>query len=365
MELEIETPTPNPAWLRLRAVAAALLAFGAVAAGAAVARADSIGALNAKISQARSQAQSMGADVQAKAEQVTAAKQQAAAAAQREAELSAVLARGEQRSAELAQRVDQTQAHLQRARAHLRRALADLQARLIAIYKGDSPNAAELLLSSRGFRDLANRAELVGRIESSDADLAARVRSLRNQVKEALVAVRQAKAQQDAYNARVSQARDQIAAVRANAEQQAAKLEAARQQEAAAISSLQANVSTWENQVQQIQAAQAAAARQAAQQQQQQAAQAQQPSAASAQQTVANWVGSWAIPQAIVMCESGGNFHAVNPSSGAGGAYQILPSTWHLYGGQGAPQDASPSQQSQIASQIWHDSGPSAWACAQ
>jgi muramidase (phage lysozyme) len=65
------------------------------------------------------------------------------------------------------------------------------------------------------------------------------------------------------------------------------------------------------------------------------------------------------------MCESGGNFNAVNPSSGAGGAYQILPSTWRLYGGSGPPQDASPSQQSSIASQIWADSGPSAWACAQ
>jgi muramidase (phage lysozyme) len=65
------------------------------------------------------------------------------------------------------------------------------------------------------------------------------------------------------------------------------------------------------------------------------------------------------------MCESGGNFNAVNPSSGAGGAYQILPSTWRLYGGSGAPQDASPQDQSRVASQIWADSGPSAWECAQ
>ena len=36
-----------------------------------------------------------------------------------------------------------------------------------------------------------------------------------------------------------------------------------------------------------------------------------------------------------------------------------------LYGGEGAPQDASPSEQSAIASQIWADSGPSAWVCAQ
>jgi predicted nucleic acid-binding Zn-ribbon protein len=336
---------------RVRAVLAALAGGAALAAGVTVAHGQSIGDLQSKIASAQQQAESLSADVQAKADQVAAAQQQAAAAAQREAELSALLAEGQQRSAELAVKVDNTQAHLQRVRAHLKRALAALQGRLVSIYESNAPDAAQILLSSKGFEDLANRAEMVGRIEQADADLAGRVRTLRNEVQDALAAVRQAKAEQDAYNARVADARDQIAAVRANAETQAAKLEAARQQEAAAIQTLQSNVSSWENQVQQIQAAQAAAAEQA--------------SAASAQQTVASWVGDWAIPEAIVMCESGGNFNAVNPSSGAGGAYQILPSTWRLYGGSGSPQDASPSQQSQIASQIWADSGPSAWACAQ
>ncbi|HKH14330.1 MAG TPA: transglycosylase family protein [Solirubrobacterales bacterium] len=360
MKFETDSPIPSAriagrgrhGRLRVAGVAAAvgaLLALGAVAA-----QADSISDLNAKIASAQSQAQSLSASVQAKADQVAAAQQQAAAAAQREAELSGLLAQGQQRSAELGVKVDKTHAHLQRARSHLHRALAALEARLVAIYKGNAPDVTVLLLSSRGFDDLANRAELVGRIEKADADLAARVRKLRNEVKDALAAVRQAKAQQDAYNARVAEARDQIAAVRANAEQQAAQLEAARQQEAAAIATLQSNVSTWESQVQEIQAAQAAAAQEA-----------EQASAASAQQTVASWVGDWAIPEAIVMCESGGNFNAVNPSSGAGGAYQILPSTWELYGGSGAPQDASPSEQSQIASQIWAASGSSAWVCAQ
>jgi hypothetical protein len=74
--------------------------------------------------------------------------------------------------------------------------------------------------------------------------------------------------------------------------------------------------------------------------------------------------GAYAIPSSIVSCESGGNWSAVNPSSGAGGAYQILPSTWRLEGGSGAPQDASPAEQSAIAAKIWADSGPSAWSCA-
>ncbi len=58
------------------------------------------------------------------------------------------------------------------------------------------------------------------------------------------------------------------------------------------------------------------------------------------------------------MCESGGNYGAVNPSSGAGGAYQILPSTWELYGGKGEPQNAPKAEQDRIAAEIWADSGP-------
>ncbi len=315
------------------------------------AAAQSVDDLNSRIASAQSQAQSLGADIDAKAQQVAAAQQQAAAAAQREAQLSGVLAQGEQREAELQTRVQLTQAHLASARAKLRRALTALSQRLVSIYKGDSPDATELLLSASGFDDLANRAELLGRIEDADASLAGRVRQLRNAVAAELVQVRDAKAAQAAFNERIATARDQIAAVRANAEAQAAQLEQARQEEAAAVSSLQSQVAGWEQQVTQLQEIQA---------QQSQAA-----AAAQAQQTVSSWVGDWAIPQAIVMCESGGNFDAVNPSSGAGGAYQILPSTWQLYGGSGSPQDASPQQQSQVASQIWADSGASAWECAQ
>jgi hypothetical protein len=73
--------------------------------------------------------------------------------------------------------------------------------------------------------------------------------------------------------------------------------------------------------------------------------------------------GGYTIPSSIVSCESGGNYSAVNPSSGAGGAYQIMPSTWHAYGGQGLPQDASPAEQGRIAAQIYAAQGASAWSC--
>jgi muramidase (phage lysozyme) len=329
----------RPAGMRALAIAvagAALAITWAQGAGA-----QSVGELNSKIADARAQAQSLSAEVDAKGAQLAAAQQQAAAAAQREAELTAVLQQGQAREAALQVRVEDTQSHLQVVRAHLRRALGALSDRLVSIYKGDAPNTAELLLSAKGFDDLANRAELV--------------RELRREVAALLAQVREARNAQAAENQRVASARDQIASVRANAEAQAAQLEQARAEEAAAVQSLQSQVAGWEQQVQQAIAAQQA----------QEAQQAQQATAAQAQQTVSDWVGNYAIPQAIVMCESGGNFSALNPSSGAGGAYQILPSTWRLYGGSGSPQDASPQQQSQIASQIWADSGPSAWECAQ
>lgn len=72
----------------------------------------------------------------------------------------------------------------------------------------------------------------------------------------------------------------------------------------------------------------------------------------------------YSIPASIVMCESGGNYRAVNPSSGAGGAYQILPSTWAAYGGTGLPQNAPPAEQDAIAAKIYAAGGPSQWSCA-
>lgn len=76
--------------------------------------------------------------------------------------------------------------------------------------------------------------------------------------------------------------------------------------------------------------------------------------------------GEYAIPTYIVMCESGGNFGALNPS-GAGGAYQIIPSTWAAYGGLAyAPSAVSASEEAQhiVAGRIWSDVGASAWVCA-
>jgi Transglycosylase-like domain len=70
--------------------------------------------------------------------------------------------------------------------------------------------------------------------------------------------------------------------------------------------------------------------------------------------------GGWAIDPAIVMCESGGDYGAVNPSSGARGAYQILPST---HASICPDLGWDPAGQDQCAARIMAQQGRGAWVC--
>ena len=78
--------------------------------------------------------------------------------------------------------------------------------------------------------------------------------------------------------------------------------------------------------------------------------------------------GPWVIPTPIVMCESGGHNDPPN-SAGASGYYQIIPSTWALFGGtQYTPQayQAPKSIQDLIAAKIWNGgAGAANWDCAK
>jgi resuscitation-promoting factor RpfC len=64
----------------------------------------------------------------------------------------------------------------------------------------------------------------------------------------------------------------------------------------------------------------------------------------------------------VIQAESGGNASAVNSSSGAGGLYQFLPSTWQALGYSGLPQNASVAEQNAAFSKEYAQSGTSAWA---
>jgi septal ring factor EnvC (AmiA/AmiB activator) len=347
--------TAFPPRRRLAAGLAALLCGLCALAAPAAAGAADVSALQTRVADAKAQAGALAADLRAKQAQMVAAEQQAAAAAAREQQLTSLLAVGEERAARLGEAVDRSQHRLVEERRRLRRARVALAQRLVDIYKSGSPDAVEVVLSSKGFDDLVARTDYLRMIQDSDNALAGRVEQVRNVVRHVLAVTTELKARADAYNVRLASARDQISAVRAAAETQASQLATISASRQATIVSLQSQIGGW---VQDIQAARAAAAKAAAEQ-------AQAASVPSAQTEIGRWLGGpYSIPTYIVMCESGGNYGAVNPSSGAGGAYQILPSTWQLYGGSGAPQSGSKAQQDQIAAQIWGDSGGGAWVCA-
>ena len=191
--------------------------------------------------------------------------------------------------------------------------------RLVAIYKGDDPDAATLLLQSDGFEDLATRIEYLERIEDADADLAARVRGLRDAGRGPARTSSRRRRPRSARSTTSSRPRGPRSPPRGGgrgSRRPRSPQRARDQADALAGAALPGRPAGPSR-----------------------CSRPQQVSAAEAQQTRRRLVrATGRSPTYIVMCESGGNFGAVNPSSGAGGAYQILPSTWDAYGGEGKPQ---------------------------
>jgi len=307
------------------------------------ARAADIGSLESKLASAKDEAGSIAAELRAAQDELAAARREAARAAAREDELSGLLAEGEERSAELGEEVAESERRLVEERERLGRARTALAGRLVAIYESGTPDTVGIILGSASIEELNTNAAYLEQIQEADTALAARVEQVREAVEAGLERVAELKRRADAYNARLVAARSEISAVRGDAEAAAARLNSISAARSATLAELKTDIEGWIGDIEEAEAA----------------------SRAAAEEEVGRWLGGpYSIPAYIVMCESGGDYGALNPSSGAGGAYQIIPSTWALYGGQGAPQDAPKAEQDRIAAEIWADSGGSAWVCA-
>jgi septal ring factor EnvC (AmiA/AmiB activator) len=332
---------PRRAFRRRRITLGAGIALAAiVAAGVGFAGAKDP-SLKDKIDAARSDAGQLSSKVDAQTAQISSLTAQAHEAGAHAMELNAQVQTAEARSQELATQLDAAERQLERLRGEYAHSVKELDQRLIAIYESDAPDYVTVLLNSDGFDDLSTRSDYLNALHEADIRIADKVASLRDQVAGNVHRVADLKQQSDAEAQQLTAAKQSFQASQQAANQSAAAVLAAR-------SGTQSSLSDAQDQVAQLEQQQAE----------------QQSSSSSGSGNPAYLGGPYSIPTYIVMCESGGNYHALNASSGAGGAYQILPSTWAAYGGHGAPQDAPKAEQDRIAAEIWRDSGPSAWSCA-
>lgn len=325
----------------------AVLALAAMLVLAGPAQATSIGTLQAQVTNARAQARQLAGTVQFRNAQFQAAAADAASAAQRLASVEAELANGRARLARIQQRVAIATARLRKWQARFHRDQLTLANRLVAIYKSGTPDVASVLLNATSFSDLLTRESYLQKINEADHALVQHVKAMRDQVRAALAQVKVLRAAAQAEVDRLASARAQAAKIRAAA---VTKTRAARRAQASAqsaLSVLHSRIAGWTAQVARLQSAMG-----------------QSGSAAGA---VQQWFGDFSIPSSIVMCESGGNYNAVNPSSGAGGAYQMLPSTYKGLGGKYSSPSAAPKwEQDRLAAKLWAGGhGAGNWECAK
>ena len=242
--------------------------------------------------------------------------------------------------------------------ARLAHARMILSRQLLAGYETDKPDLVSVVLESHGFNDLLNKLDFLHLAQSQQQSIISITRTAKAEAAAAaakLVKLErsdQAIAQSALVRVRALAGMNALLSAREGA------LRSAHAAQQAALDASRARASHLKSQISQIQAAQAAAAA-AVQRAAQQAVI--QPSAPVAQVPT----GGWAIPYAIVLCESGGQNLPPN-SAGASGYYQIIPATWRAFGGTGpAAYLAGKGEQDAVASRIWNGgAGASNWVCA-
>ena len=336
------------------------LALGAIVASCVVAAGGSLAggadpSLEEKIDSARSESEQLSDRVDAQATRVAELQQHAREAGAAVMELQAQIERTEARQRELVEELSAAEDQLAEVQARYRRAVEVLADRLVEIYKSPTPDQLSIVLDASGWEDLSSRAQYLDALNDADSAIADRVADLRAEVKARYEQVAALKAEIDQRAAELRDARSRFAAAEAAAESAATQV-------SDALAADQADLDAVQNRLAELEQERLEQQQQQLLQQQEEQEQEQEQESSSSVEVFLG--GPYSIPTYVVICESGGNYGALNPSSGAGGAYQILPSTWHAYGGTGLPHQASKSEQDRIAALIWADAGPSAWSCA-
>jgi septal ring factor EnvC (AmiA/AmiB activator) len=327
---------------------AALLAVGLAAACAATllaphpARGASEGKLRSTIhsGKAREQALSSAAAHLARLERASAREVAIVEGrlADAQAELTASQARLTATQADLAAE----RRRVQRLRKRLAESRALLTELLRQRYMTDRPDIVSVVLDADGFADLLDRMAFLKRVEDSDTQIVDVVRAARRDAGRETVVLTRLEAKRQAETIAVQRERNALAGMEAAAQARRTALAQAHAARLAALRATRASRRSAERTLRKLLADRARAAR-----------------------SNVGPGGPWAIPWAIVQCESGGQNLPPN-SAGASGYYQMMPATWKGLGGSTSDAyKASKAEQDRLAAKLWNGgAGASNWVCA-
>jgi septal ring factor EnvC (AmiA/AmiB activator) len=351
-------PSPPVRFAAIALIAAALFGVGAAAPRYSSAS-QSLGQLNSNLGQNQSRQQQLSSRVGSLSGLISSLSSQIALVTSREAALRVELAADRQRLATVQSSLARERTLLGRLRERLARARLILSHQLISGYEGDRPDIATVVLEARGFTDLLERLDFLKRAQQQQQTI--------------IGVTRVAKAQADASAGRLAalEATDKqitaTTAIRVSAlagmdsllRSKQGALRQARAIQLAELGAVRARGKELQRAIARLQAQQAAAAAAAS------ARSSSGSGATSYSGPALGPSGGWAIPYAIVLCESGGQNLPPN-SAGASGYYQIMPATWKGAGGTGpAAYLASKAEQDAVAARIWNGgAGASNWVCA-
>jgi murein DD-endopeptidase MepM/ murein hydrolase activator NlpD len=139
---------------------------------------------------------------------------------------------------EVRNRLERARDRLERLRRELATARRVLAARLVEIYKSDTPDVLTVVLESDGFADLLERAEFLDRISEQDRDITDKVRRLRDQAKEQADQLAALEREVRQVAMAILRRRDEIASARDELAGSQASLRAARNDRRAALASV-------------------------------------------------------------------------------------------------------------------------------
>ncbi|MEX2106360.1 MAG: hypothetical protein WD810_05625 [Solirubrobacterales bacterium] len=135
--------------------------------------------------------------------------------------------------------LEKEQDHLEEVREQLSRALGVLRERLVAIYETGSPDVVNAILESEDWSEMAAQTEYLNRIQSYDDSVVDRVKTLRDEVKDAVARLAENRAEIEEARDSIAAIEREVAAARAEAESRFAELKAAQAERQEAMAALE------------------------------------------------------------------------------------------------------------------------------